>query len=238
MLFIRFIPLVLFISLLSLNVLAVATASIGTFTIDSSPYGISYNEWLEKWWTWWITIPVDKHPYNDPSGPERCSMMQDGPVWFLPDITPGKKLDYRCNIPLGKDILIPVSVSLCEKTIKGTCGTVLTDKEVLDKADNVRTHLEHMEVKIDGIKLPLNGAPIKTDIFNITVPDPPPTEIWSEINKGTQEVAASGYFLIVQDIPAGKHVIKLKVLDLLKGNETPQPKFEPLRTGSHEIFVK
>jgi hypothetical protein len=81
-------------------------------------------------------------------------------------------------------------------------------------------------------------APVKTDIFNITVPDPPPTEIWSEINKGKQEVAASGYFLIVHDIPTGKHVIKLKVLDLLKGNETPQPKFEPLRTGSYEIFVK
>ena len=49
--------------------------------------------------------------------------------------------------------------------------------------------------------------------------------MWSEINKGIQEVAASGYFLIVQAIPPGKHVIKLKVLDLLKGNDTPQPKF-------------
>ena len=78
-----------------------------------------------------------------------------------------------------------------------------------------------MEVEIDDTKLPLNGSPIKTGVFNITVPDPPPKEIWSEINKGKQEVAASGYFLIVHDIPAGKHVIKLKVLDLLKGNEGP-----------------
>jgi hypothetical protein len=236
--FILFIPLIIFISLLSLNVLAVATANFDTFTIDSSPYGIHYSEWLEKWWTWWISIPVDKHPYNNPSDAERCSMLQDGPVWFLPDITPGKKLDYKCNIPLGKDILIPVSVSLCEKTIEGTCGTVLTDNELLDKADNVRTYLEHMEVEIDGIKLSLNGPPIKTGIFNITVPDPPPSQIWSEINKGKQEVAASGYFLIVKDIPAGKHMINLKILDLLKGNEGPPPKFEPLRTGTYEIFVK
>jgi hypothetical protein len=31
---------------------------------------------------------------------------------------------------------IPVSVSLCEKTTKGTCGTVLTEEELLDKAFN------------------------------------------------------------------------------------------------------
>jgi hypothetical protein len=48
----------------------------------------------------------------------------------------------------------------------------------------------------------------------------------------------SGYFLIVKGIPAGKHMINLKVLDLLKGNEGPPPKFEPLRTGIYEIFVK
>ena len=59
-----------------------------------------------------------------------------------------------------------------------------------------------------------------------------------QIKKGKQEVAASGYFLIVKDILAGKHMINLKVLDLLKGNEGPPPKFEPLRTGTYEIFVK
>jgi hypothetical protein len=42
----------------------------------------------------------------------------------------------------------------------------------------------------------------------------------------------------VNDIPAGKHVINLKVLDLLKGNEGFIPKFEPLRTDSYEILVK
>jgi len=238
MLFIQFVPIFIFITLLSWNVLTPVIASFDTFTIDSSQYEIPYKEWLEKWWTWWISIPIDKHPYYDPSDPERCSIMQDGPTWFLPDITPGKKLDYNCNIPAGKDILIPVSVSFCEKNTKGTCGTVQTDEELLDKSDNVRTFIEHMEVEIDGIKIPLNGPPVKTGFFNITVPDPPPLEIWSEIKIGTQKAAASGYFLIVQDIPAGKHVINLKILDLLAGNEGPPPKFEPLRTGSYEIFVQ
>jgi hypothetical protein len=63
-------------------------------------------------------------------------------------------------------------------------------------------------------------------------------KIWSEIKTGTQKAAASGYFLIINDLPEGKHVINLKVLDLLAGNEGPPPKFESLRTGSYEIFVK
>jgi hypothetical protein len=42
----------------------------------------------------------------------------------------------------------------------------------------------------------------------------------------------------VKDTPAGKHMINLEVLDFLKGNEGPPPKFEPLRTGTYEIFVK
>jgi hypothetical protein len=238
MLLIRSISLILFIVLLSGNVLATANASFDTFKTDSSPYGIPYSEWLEKWFTWWTGLPKDKHPYYDPSDSERCSIMQDGPVWFLPDITPGKQLDYNCNIPLGKDILIPISVTFCEKALKGTCGTTLTDKELLEQSDNIRTYIEHLKVEIDGIKVPLNGPPIKTGFFNITVPDPPPLEIWSEIETGTQKTAASGYFLIVHDIPAGKHVIKIKVLDLLKGNEGPPPKFEPLRKGSYETLIE
>jgi hypothetical protein len=240
MLFIQFIPHILFIMLLSWNVLTIASASFDTFTTDSSPYGIPYNEWLEKWVTWWTKIPIDKHPYIVPSDPERCSIMQEGPVWFLPDITPrpGKTLDYNCNIPLSKSILIPVSITFCEKDTKGTCGHSLTDKELLELADNIRTPIEQLEVEIDGIKIPLNGPPIKTGFFNISVPDPPPREIWAELKTGTHKTTASAYFLIVHDMPAGKHVIKLKVLDLLKGNEGPPPRFEPLRSGSYEILIQ
>lgn len=73
---------------------------------------------------------------------------------------------------------------------------------------------------------------------SIQIPPPPPLEIWSEIKTGTQKAAASGYFLIINDLPEDKHVLNLKVLDLLAGNEGPPSKFEPLRTGSYEIFVK
>jgi hypothetical protein len=36
----------------------------------------------------------------------------------------------------------------------------------------------------------------------------------------------------------GKHKIDLKVVDLLKGNEGPPPKFDPPREGSFDINIK
>ena len=45
------------------------------FTIDSSPYGDPYSEWVAKWWTWWTAIPNDKHPVKDYSDSKRCSIM-------------------------------------------------------------------------------------------------------------------------------------------------------------------
>ena len=75
------------------------------FKNDSTPYGSPYSNWIEKWWIWWDGIPDYKHPAKDYSNSERCSVMQDGPVWFLPDVLPGTgNLNYHCNIPIGKAI--------------------------------------------------------------------------------------------------------------------------------------
>src|SRR3989442_9792432 len=49
---------------------------------DSKPYGKTYADWTAEWWEWFISIPTDKNPINDPTG-ERCDEQQVAPVWFL-----------------------------------------------------------------------------------------------------------------------------------------------------------
>jgi hypothetical protein len=51
-----------------------------------------------------------------------------------------------------------------------------------------------------------------------------------EYNVNLMKVAA-GYFLYLNDMTPGKHKIDLKVIDLLKGNEGPPPRFDPPREG-------
>src|SRR5215204_93897 len=87
LLFVRLLMPILFIIILlswsGITIATTASSDFDIFTVDSSPYGSPYSEWVAKWWTWWAGIPIDKHPVKDYSDPERCSVMQNGPVWFL-----------------------------------------------------------------------------------------------------------------------------------------------------------
>ena len=238
MLFVRLLIPVLFIMILSWNgITATATTAGSTFkifTIDSTPYGSSYSEWIAKWWTWWVGIPIDKHPVKDYHDPERCSAMQNGPVWFLPDIIPGEgKITYKCNIPLGKAVLLPITTTFCDS---GTAGP-MTDTEIVECADNILTPLNNMKVTIDGKKVDLEGSLVKTDFFNFTIPENP-IDIWGKINPGTYKALATGYFVFLHDLSLGEHNIEMRVVDLLKGNEGPPPKFDPMREASFKIVIQ
>ena len=238
MLFVRLLIPVLFIMILSWNGITATATTVGStfkiFTIDSTPYGSSYSEWIAKWWTWWVGIPIDKHPVKDYHDPERCSAMQNGPVWFLPDIIPGEgKINYKCNVPLDKAILLPITTTFCDS---GTAGP-MSDTEIVECADNILTPLNNMKVVVDGKNMDLEGSLVKTDFFNITIPKNP-IDIWGKINPGTYKALATGYFVFLHDLSLGEHDIEMRVVDLLKGNEGPPPKFDPMREANFKIFVQ
>ena len=243
LLFVRLLIPILFIIILSWNGIITVTATATTeatrstfdiLTIDSSPYGTPYSEWVAKWWKWWVDIPIDKHPVKDYSDSKRCSVMQNGPVWFLPDIIPGEgKINYNCNVPLGKAVMLPITTTFCDS---GTSGP-MTDTEIVECADNILTPLNNMKVTVDGKNVNLDGSLIKTDFFNITIPEHP-IDIWGAINPGTYKALATGYFLFLHDLSPGQHNIELRVVDLLKGNEGPPPRFDPLREASFKILVQ
>jgi hypothetical protein len=221
------------------GIISIVTASPGfqIFTKDSSPFGNPYSDWVEKWWIWWAGIPSDKHPVNNYFDSDRCSIMQNGPVWFLPDVIPGQSINYKCNIPVGKAILLPITTTFCEKAPKGSCGSMLSDKELKESADNILTPLQNMKIIVDGLKVDISGSPVKTNFFNLTFPNNP-IDIWGTILPGSYKAVATGYFLFLHDLSPGKHEIELRIVDLLKGNEGPPPRFDPLREGKFEIFVK
>jgi len=239
-LFINIIIFSFFLLTLSWNGINAITSSSNfeIFTKDSTPYGIPYSQWIEKWWTWWAGIPANMHPTKNFSDPERCSVMQDGPVWFIPDVVPGVgKISYNCNVPQGKAILLPITTTFCEKAIKGTCGTITTDSELAESANNILTPIRNMQVTVDGVNVDLSGLPVKTDFFSLTFPKDP-VEIWGKIEPGTYRTLATGHFLFLHDLSPGKHEIDLRVVDLLKGNEGPPPRFDPMREGSFVILMQ
>ena len=70
------------------------------FTTNSTPYGLTSEEWTARWWQWAYSIPRDVHPAYDDSG-KYCAEGQSGPVWFLAG-TYEHPAERYCTIPSGR----------------------------------------------------------------------------------------------------------------------------------------
>jgi hypothetical protein len=86
-----------------------------TWEIDEKPHGKPWDEWINKWWNWLVSIPLKDNPANDDTG-MFCDRNQNGPVWNLAGPITGALADkgYRlgldtvrreCEIPEERSIL-------------------------------------------------------------------------------------------------------------------------------------
>ena len=220
---------------IGVNSIKITSASNSNNVVFPDKYALneaSSKEWLAKWWIWWTGIPNDIHPANKYPDINRCSAMQKGQVWFLPNIFPGKNVEYRCEIPIGTDILLPISTTECEN---GTVEGQMSDIELQECAFNILTPIDNIEVILDGAKIDLKnlGQPIQTNFFNVTYPQNP-LDLWGEVKPGIYRAIAEGYFLFLNNLDAGNHIIKMKVVDMLKGNIAPEFPAE----GTYDITIK
>src|SRR5262249_37567321 len=104
------------------------------FSPDSKPLGLAYSDWGGKQWQWLISIPSSKTPMSDNVG-TRCTVGQQGPVWFLLG-TNGGKAERSCTIPSGKAVFLNI--------LTGECST----KEY----PNLKTGPELLKCAVDGSK--------------------------------------------------------------------------------------
>lgn len=196
------------------------------FTSDSNPHGKPFSEWIAKWWQWWLGIPNNKHIVQKTSDgdityEQNSSVDQDGPVWFLPDVLqelPGSHLEYSCDIPKGKDILIPITTTECDS---GSEGGTPADIKVC--ANNIRDF--NNSRRPTRINIQVDGKPIKhdqllrgstEDFFKVTIP-PNPTAMYGDNvyppSGGTFDAMASGYFLFLKEPSSGNHEITFECED-------------------------
>jgi hypothetical protein len=215
-----------------------ASSNFTIFPTNSTLNGVPYKELIAKWWKWDDSIPNDMHPLKKYPDAERCSAMQNGQVWFLPNVLPGTgKVNYQCNVPFGKVIMVPLSVTDCES---GATEEIMNDEGLKDCTDNINTPVNQIEVSIDGEKINTSklGAPITTDFFNVTYPSNPIDVFGSDLKPGTYRAIAQGYVLFFHDLPLGKHIIHTKVVDVLKGKEYLKAIGEPPVEAFYEISVQ
>ncbi len=180
--------------------------SLGVYTSDSKPYGLSYGDWTAKWWTWLMAIPTSINPATDNTG-ANCAQNQAGPVWFLAGSTTGKA-ERICTIPSGKAILFPI--------LDGECSyaeypKLKTESALRTCAVSTNNGVTHIEAIIDGISLSNQQMPrIQSPLFSFTFPE---NNLFGA-SAGPSQSVADGYYVFLKPLSIGKHDMSFKAVQV------------------------
>ncbi len=197
----------------------------GVFSLDSAPYGISYKEWITRWWQWNLEIPKDDHPRLDKTG-EKCSVGQEGPVWFLTDIAESGKVTRTCIIPAGKAILFPILSGECDYGE----ANIKTD-EALRQCAIAGNEFGVIGATIDGVRLKnLEQYRIQSDFFNIKIVE---NNIY-DVDAGTFKAMVDGFFVFLEPLPPGKHDIHFTV----SVSNPLEPSYDHAKDTTYHLIVK
>jgi hypothetical protein len=172
------------------------------YTIDSSPFNVSYADWTEKWWQWSYSIPWDENPSYDDTG-RFCGENQSGPVWFL-TLSYNHPDTRTCEIPQNTALLITLLNSECSYA---EFPSLRTEQELRGCAKQMQDLVVGVNASLDGISLPnLENYRITTDLFNFTLPK---SNILNLTSQTTQAVA-DGNWLFLKPLPLGRHELVAK----------------------------
>jgi hypothetical protein len=195
-----------------LNFTSYASQDPYIYSVDSSPYNMTYQNWVQKWWEWYVSVPKTHSP-NYPDYPNHittndCSVLQEpsNPVFYLfTPITDMASVELTCTIPKGKSILLPIvsaaadfgDPTLPSKTDQSLVSTVKPGND-----------FAQIKVELDGKTLAFNSDPkwrIMTDFFNITLPE---HNLWDDKESpGTYRAIAEGYNLFLKPLTPGEHLL-------------------------------
>lgn len=187
------------IPLISLSAYAQDNNS-AVYSKASAPFGVPYKDWIARWWQWDVGIPSSEHP-RDHYTAEKCTVNQNGSVWFIPDILSGKE-ERICTIPEGKAILVPL--------ITGECDTSEAPSQSdadLRQCSTAGDEYGAISATLDGQKIEsLDSYRTATDFFNITyVKD----NIF-DVPAGTYKGVADGFFVFLKPLSVGNHELQVK----------------------------
>ncbi|TVP40357.1 hypothetical protein [Candidatus Nitrosocosmicus arcticus] len=199
----------------------------GVYFKDSKPFGVSYGEWPSKYWNWLIQFPKDVN-LREQYTPEKCTIAQSGPVWFLPDNLVGDE-ERTCMIPSDKAILLPILNGICWED---TADAILMNDQELMECAMEGNEYGVISATVDGkeIKDPKRYR-AQSPFFNITVPENP---IFDNAMAGEWKAIADGFYLFLEPLPAGNHTIRTTVSVL----NPVSPEYNYASTLTYHLIVK
>ena len=175
---------------------------------SDSVENVSMPTWTILWWHWAFSMDQRLSPIRDRTG-ERCALNQSGPVWYL---TGGFGVDSvirYCTVPANRHLFFPV-VNLL---IAPSENEPITCAEAQKKASFDRVDFLNFWVRVNDVDMRdavmLVSSP---DCFDVMARMP-------KIYKAPMvfPAATSGFWVMMEPLPEGKHVIQFGAQDTRGG---------------------
>ena len=189
--------------------------SVEFYSKDEHPFGISYSDWVAKFWNWDFSIPIDSQT-NTLAGlkDNGCLMHKDNSMVMLVDTAAGGIWKQKCTISRTEGILIPIWTGECDQALKGFDS--YSFKQLSECARAYDLGIVKGQVKVDDTPVAtLDAIDYKTNVmnnvtevytkqFNAIVPKE--SHLISE-RYGTFPAAAHGWFVFLKPLQPGNHVV-------------------------------
>lgn len=168
---------------------------INILPIDSKPFGLSYGDWIIKWWQWISSIPKGNSPAFDWTGDNVNVNQNDPNVIFLCQTYEGvESTPSRRNvITRGKSIFMPVINWISLMHYDGN-----TDEELLKIARNKMDVIGPLEITINEIAINrgLEKFRFLSPFFEVNLPK---NNIFG-ISPGKIRCISDGYWIFLSPI--------------------------------------
>jgi hypothetical protein len=185
------------------------------YSKDEHPFGISYSDWVAKFWNWDFSIPIDSQT-NTLAGlkDNGCLMHKDNSMVMLVDTAAGGIWKQKCTISRTEGILIPIWTGECDQALKGFDS--YSFKQLSECARAYDLGIVKGQVKVENTPVAtLDAIDYKTNVmnnvtevytkqFNAIVPKE--SHLISE-RYGTFPAAAHGWFVFLKPLQPGNHVV-------------------------------
>ena len=205
-------------SILLINIGFTAVYGATVFSKDDRPFGIPYDEWIGKYWKWWITLTPELSEPPDGS----CLVNKTDSMIMVLNPSVGGKHELECDISSKDGIMIPSWNGFYENNDKDN----LPDNTLIEQLSNFTKEQVNLgavtsDVKVDGksvaqldeitskdggykINTMNNFTEIYAKPFNITIPEN--TYLPDQVT-GTWPSGAHGWFTFLKPLPPGDHKV-------------------------------
>jgi hypothetical protein len=196
------------------------------FSKDEKPFGVSYDDWVSKYWSWDSSLSTDEFTPK----PDGCLINKSDSLVMLMDTTVEDSPHQVCKISSNQGIVVPLWIGACDNSgaddpsHKGYSDEQLTKcaREVYNLG-NIRS-----DVKVDGVpaakldvRLSLISGKLDYKInsltnvtefyskgFNLTTPSD--THMAGSV-PGTWRTGSQGWWVFLKPLPTGEHTIYYNV---------------------------